>query len=179
VKAVDILMNEHQAIERLLYVLRCATERLSQGQAVRPGLFLDAVQFIREAADGHHHKKEEQIFFKAIAPYQQKIIEVLLEEHVLARTYTSNIAKAALAWQNNDPSAGAEVMKNARLYADLLQDHIAHENKLVFPVSTWLLPEAEQQRLDDKFAALDAEPAAWERWLTLLAQMESEIQGEP
>jgi hemerythrin-like domain-containing protein len=96
VKAVEILMDEHQAIERLLHVLRSAIESLNQGLPVRPGLFLDAVQFIRESADGLHHHKEELIFFKVIAPFQQKIVDVLLEEHVLARTYTANLAKAAL-----------------------------------------------------------------------------------
>jgi hemerythrin-like domain-containing protein len=65
------------------------------------------------------------------------------------------------------------VIKYARLYADLLQDHIAHENKLVFPVSSWLLPISEQTRLDEKFAAVIADHAAWDRSLALLEKLEN------
>ena len=54
-------------IERVLLALETAAERVEQGQAVRPGFFLDGADFIKGFADGCHHHREEGVLFKEMA----------------------------------------------------------------------------------------------------------------
>ncbi|MGE5602975.1 MAG: hemerythrin domain-containing protein, partial [Nitrososphaerales archaeon] len=64
-QATDILMEEHRVIERVLTSLERAAVRLDNGEAVRPGFFVDAADFVKGFADGCHHKKEEGVLFTA------------------------------------------------------------------------------------------------------------------
>jgi hemerythrin-like domain-containing protein len=68
-KATEILMEEHRVIEGVLKTLETAAQYLEMGLPVRPGLFLEAADFVRGFADGCHHKKEEQVLFKSMALY--------------------------------------------------------------------------------------------------------------
>ena len=68
-KATDELMSEYRVIERVIVVLEKAANRLEQNQAVRPGLFIEATDFIKGFADGCHHKKEEGVLFQSMAAY--------------------------------------------------------------------------------------------------------------
>ena len=65
-QATAILKEEHRVIERVLDALETAANRLTTGSPVRPGVFLQAADFIKGFADGCHHKKEEGVLFPAL-----------------------------------------------------------------------------------------------------------------
>ena len=69
--ATDLLVEEHQVIERMLEVLNAAAQKLEDGKAVDPDFFMKAGDFIRNFADKCHHAKEENILFKVLP---QKIL---------------------------------------------------------------------------------------------------------
>src|SRR5512136_564460 len=108
-KATDILMDEHRVIERVLLALETAAQRLEAGEAVRPGFFRDAADFIRGFSDGCHQQKEEGGPFKervaAGIPSAGGPINVMLSEHELGRAYTRAMREAALKLQAGEQAA--------------------------------------------------------------------------
>ncbi len=89
IKATEILMAEHEVIKRVISALEAAAAKLDAGEAVRPGFFIDAADFIKGFADGCHHVKEEQVLFKTMGmygiPVQGGPIGMMLYEHEQGR----------------------------------------------------------------------------------------------
>jgi hemerythrin-like domain-containing protein len=166
---INTLTAEHIQIKRLVAVLLTANE------SMQPEFFLQAAEFIRRYADGIHHCKEEGAFFDILKDGMSKAVEALLGEHALARGYTQAMQEAARAWQAGDESAAAATVQNARHWASLLHDHIAHEDNLFFPVAKWLLMPTEQAKLEAHFTQLDQQCADAGQYLALLDALESQI----
>ncbi|HSG80710.1 MAG TPA: hemerythrin domain-containing protein [Gemmatimonadota bacterium] len=182
-KATDILMDEHRVIERVLSVLELATDRLEAGEQVEPGLFIDAADFIRNFADGCHHRKEEGVLFVAMneagMPADSGPIAVMLAEHVQARAYTRALLEGAEKMQAGDAAATDQVVQNARSYAALLRQHIAKEDQILFPMADNVLAApARQEKLLAEFERVEAEEAGadvHDRYVALADELERQI----
>jgi len=182
-KAIDVLMDEHRVIERVLLVLETAAQRLEQGQAIRPGFFLDAADFIKGFADGCHHQKEEGVLFKAMVaaglPSQGGPIAVMLMEHDQGRAFTRAMREAALKLQAGDESARSAIVEAARGYAGLLRQHIAKEDGILYPLATRVLPPAGQERLMEDFERVEQEETGagvHEKYLALADRLAKELE---
>jgi len=171
----DILLAEHQHIDRLIRLLSTSVNHQKQGQMLYPDFFINAARFIRVYADGIHHRKEEGILFPIIAPGMTKAVVALVGEHGIARGFTRDMAEAAHAWQNGDTTAALETVKNARNYAALMHDHILHENGVVFPATNWLITSSEQSRMDDMVGNLDMGSDDVNQTLSLLDTLEAQL----
>ena len=53
------LVAEHDLIKRMLAVVHKAAAQLESGKNIEPKVFLQAVDFIRNFADGFHHAKKK------------------------------------------------------------------------------------------------------------------------
>ena len=97
-KATEILIEEHQVISRVLDTMENAVESAAQGLPVRPEFFIDSAAFIKGFADGCHHRKEENVLFKAITdsgvPVQGGPVGVMLSEHEQGRAFTRGMRAA-------------------------------------------------------------------------------------
>ncbi len=182
-QATNILMSEHRVIERVIASLETASNRLEQGQAIRPDFFLDAADFIKGFADGCHHKKEEGVLFRAMAeagvPVEGGPIGMMLYEHEAGRGFTAGMRKAAQNLQNGDTGASAEVVRNARGYAALLSQHIQKEDQILFPMADRFLPVAEQEGVLDGFEHVEHEETGegvHEKYLALAEKLENELK---
>jgi len=180
-KATDILMEEHGIIVRVLAALEGAADRLEQGQAVRPGFFLDAADFIKGFADGCHHRKEEGVLFKAMAAHgmseRNGPIGVMLAEHEQGRAFTRAMRSAAQRRAQGDEAARPELVRAARGYAGLLRQHIAKENGILFPMANQVIPPGEQARVADDFEHVEHEETGegvHEKYLALAEALEHE-----
>ena len=153
-KATEILISEHQVIERMIATLERATDLLEAGQEVPPEIFIEASNFIQGFADGCHHKKEEGVLFKAMTengmPASAGPIAVMLGEHEAGRAYNRGMRAAAQKMAAGDKPAAQEVIRNARGYAVLLTQHIAKENQFLFPMANKIIPLAEQAAVADQ-----------------------------
>ena len=160
-QAIDILMDEHRTIERVLDALERAAARLERDGAVRPGFFLDAVTFVAGFADGCHHHKEEGVLFPAMIesgmPPNGGPIAVMLQEHEEGRQYARAIRDAASRLDGGDAAARRPLVAAVRGYVALLRDHIVKEDDVLFPMAGQLLPPARRQRLAADFERVDAE----------------------
>jgi hemerythrin-like domain-containing protein len=181
-KATDILMDEHRVIERVLLVLETGAQRLEQGQPVRPEFFLDAADFIKGFADGCHHQKEEGVLFKAMMaaglPGEGGPIGVMLSEHELGRAHTRAMREAALKLQAGDQTVRSMLVQNARAYAELLRQHIAKEDGVLYPLASRVLPRGVQDHLVTDFEKVEHEETGagvHEKYLALADRLAKEM----
>ena len=180
-KATDVLMEEHRVIERVIGVLETGAQRLEQGEAVRPELFLEAADFIKGFADGCHHMKEEGVLFKAMAdngmPVQGGPIGVMLYEHEQGRLYTRGMREAAQQMAAGDTAKRGEVIANARGYAALLRQHIMKEDRILFPMANQVIPLEQQDQVFEDFERVEHEETGegvHEKYLALAASLEKQ-----
>jgi hemerythrin-like domain-containing protein len=179
-KATDILMSEHLVIERVIAALETAAASLENGVDVRPGFFLDAADFIKDFADGCHHKKEEGVLFVAMSesgvPVQGGPIGAMLYEHDQGRMYTRRLREAAAKLTDN-PSAREAVIENSLGYTALLRQHIMKENRVLFPMAERFIPPAKQAAVAEDFERVEHEETGngiHEKYLTLADALTAE-----
>lgn len=172
-RAIEILMQEHRNIERVLDAMQTMADRLERGGDVRPGFFLEAAGFFADYADGVHHHKEEDVLFDSIIaggmPAEHGPIPVMLMEHEQGRALIRSIRDAARRLERGDDSARRELVSRARGYIALLRDHIAKEDEVLFPMADELLSVAAQAEVLEGFGRAEREdgPGAVEELLAL------------
>jgi len=180
--ATNDLRTEHRAIERMLAVLDAAAQRLEQGERVRPEVFRQAVDFVRNFADRCHHGKEEQNLFPRMeargVPREGGPIGVMLFEHEQGRSYMRAIAAAIDDYEADGLLGAGIIAENARGYVDLLRGHIAKEDGVLFPMADRVLTPADQAELEQSFERIETEvmgPGVHERYHRLLDDLEREM----
>jgi hemerythrin-like domain-containing protein len=180
-KATEILMEEHNVIERVLAAMQMAATRLSQGEQIRPAFFINAALFIQNFADGCHHKKEEGVLFVAMneagVPTEGGPIAVMLAEHEQGRLFTREMRDAAQKWEMGDQSARRPVARDALGYVALLRRHIYKENNILFPMADRVLSSELQEKVAADFERIEREETGagvHEKYLALAEVLEKE-----
>lgn len=160
-EATQILLEEHQVIQRVLNALEAAALRVEEGGEIEPEYFLEAAQFVRGFADGCHHQKEEKILFTEMARYGMPVeggpIGVMLSEHEQGREAIRAIVSFAERWAKGEPAAREETARHVLGYVALLRQHIYKENNILFPLAERVIPESDQPRLRERFEHLEHE----------------------
>ena len=179
--AIEILLQEHRVIERVLYALEIAADHLDRGHPVRAGFFLEAAEFIAGFADGCHHRKEEGVLFDAMVvsgvPATGGPIDMMLDEHQQARALTRQLRDGALRLEASDADAPPQIVRAARRYVALLRDHIEKEDEMLFPMADEMLTSAQQEEILRGFGRIEhgeAESGLHERFLALAQKLERE-----
>lgn len=174
----DILKDEHRLIEQVLDCLEDAAERLNIGEMVDPDIFLDAAEFVTGFADRCHHGKEEDILFVAMTardmPQDSGPVAVMLHEHEEGRRLTAGFRSAAEQMKNGDASGSVDVVRNVFDYVNLLREHIAKEDNVLFPMAEQLIPADDMQEMSREFeqiAAEHEEDGRSARYRTLVARL--------
>lgn len=174
-KATDILMEEHRVIERVLVSLETAANRLSAGQAIPMDFFLKAADFIKNFADGCHHKKEEGILFVALAangmPRDTDLLAMMLEEHEEGRRFTRAMRAGAQRVQEGDAAALSQVIQNALGYAALLRRHIEKEDRALFPMADNVIPIEQHAQMLADFKRVENEEEVHEKYLRIADEL--------
>jgi len=185
-QATDVLMEEHRVIERLLDCLELAARRLGSGEAVRPGFFVEAAEFIKGFADGCHHRKEEGFLFPALEaagmPRNGGPVGVMLYEHDEGRAFTKAMLEAAGRLQGGDSAARSSVAGNARGYVALLRQHIQKENTILFRMADQFIQGEARDQLTADFERVEREETGagvHEKFLAMLDGLEREARAEP
>ena len=174
-KATDILMEEHRVIERVLASLETAANRLSAGQAIPMDFFLKAADFIKNFADGCHHKKEEGILFVALAangmPQDAGPVGMMLAEHEEGRRLTRAMREGAQRVQGGDAAALSQVIQNALGYVALLRQHIQKEDHILFPMADQVIPIGQHQQIMADFNRIEHEADVHEKYLRIADEL--------
>jgi len=128
--------------------------------SIEPQTVEEVVDIIRNFADGLHHAKEEHLLFPLMVEKgfskQNGPIAVMLSDHDQGRQYVKEMATGAVALRNGDTSASGKISKAMRGYAELLQNHIAKENNVLFRMADQVMDEDIESNLFNQFSVLDA-----------------------
>jgi hemerythrin-like domain-containing protein len=154
------------------------------GVSVRPGFFLDAAEFIRGFADGCHHRKEEHVLFTTMSQHGVLVdggpIGVMLNEHELGRKFTREMRAGAERWAAGDPVGSDAVVTAARNYVRLLQQHIAKEDQILFPLAGRVIPVARHDDVWEAFEKVEHEETGegvHEKYLGIAEALEKEASA--
>lgn len=136
-KAIEIMNEEHEYIIRMLHVIRkCCFKILNDEEAMYED-FNKIIDFIKNYADNHHHKKEEKILFvkmieKLGEPAEIAVKQGMLVEHDLGRLYIRELIESLDKLKNGEEEAKLDVIANAISYTHLLTRHIDKEDRVIY-----------------------------------------------
>jgi len=161
--STENLENDHVYILRLTRIM----QKIAQSDLPDPDHIATAIDLIRNYADGLHHAKEENLFFPQLEnkgfSKSQGPVAVMLHEHVEGRNFVKGMAEALSLYKNGDNSAVNELFRNMQGYADLLQNHIAKENNILFRMADKVLSNVEHADLLRQFEKVETEREAGRR----------------
>lgn len=159
----ESLVREHDVILHVLDVLEKEAGLVDGGAPVRQDFFVNAIAFVREFADGVHHKKEEGILFPAMVeagvPNEGGPIGVMLYEHDEGRTHIRAMNTALSNAAEGEDQARLNLVRETRGYVALLRAHIMKENMILFPMADRVFDAEQKTRVLAAFIEAEAADA--------------------
>lgn len=139
------LVDEHQLILRMIALLEQNAPRTAAGAYTNWQFYLDGIDFIRQYADRFHHAKEEDVLFEALVangmPRDHSPVAAMLMEHDLGRSHVRQLEEAVREAQAGRSKRYPAIAQHALAYAELLKEHIAKEDTVLYPLAERVLPE--------------------------------------
>jgi len=159
--AIELMMEEHKYILRMLKVVRKVCFKVFKGADINYEDFNLIIDFIKNYADGHHHNKEEIMLFNRmvenLGALGEKTIKYgMLVEHDMGRLYVQNLIEALKKVKSGDEEAKLDVIANAVSYTELLQRHIDKEDNVIYKF-------AKRELKDDIIQIIDKECIDYEK----------------
>ncbi len=155
------LRDEHALILAMLTCFETMLARAHDEQSIKPAAFAPFIEFFRDFADRCHHLKEEQSLFPALIraglPAQHGPVGCMLEEHHAGRNHLAAMREALTLGGDDEAHALHILQREGSAYIDLLRNHIAKENGVLFEMADELLQGTEQARVSDECQALEAD----------------------
>jgi len=153
-------MIEHRLIMRMIALIDKEVVRIEQNKKVNLPFIMTAVDFLHTYADQTHHGKEEEILFrdmakKSLSDGDKRIMNELIQEHVMGRATTAELVNAAEAYQKGYEVALPLVTHSLRKFVDFYPKHIEKEDKVFFPSCMSYLSEFEQNAMLEEFREFD------------------------
>ncbi|MBI3872143.1 MAG: hemerythrin domain-containing protein [candidate division Zixibacteria bacterium] len=156
----ESLVHEHEVIERVLDAIEAAARQIRAGGPVDRLFFSEAVTFLREFADGVHHRKEEDILFPGLCaagiPKDGGPVGVMLHEHNLGRGHIGAIVESLDAAVRGDRAARETLVEESLGYVELLRAHIQKENLILFPMAEQVLGYDQKSQIYRAFQQAEA-----------------------
>ncbi len=179
--SINLMMEEHKYIKRMLVVVRNACIGILDGNDIDFQDFQDMITFIRKYADAHHHGKEENMLFnrmiEEIGGAAEKLVRHgMLVEHDMGRLFVKELEEALEKVKNGDSSAKVDVIANAVGYANLLNRHIDKEDKVVYTFAKRELSSSVMEKINKECESFETEKEAdkiQQSYIKLLENLEN------
>ncbi len=156
--AIDILLNEHRHIERVMDVLERAVEYGRGGGEVSPVLFERAANFLLTFVDGSHDAKEDEVF-QAISArglsLGEGVMAALSGQHAVGRELAAEL-RAAVRAVSEGMMRPEELFAIAERYVRLHRGHTEAEEVRFFPMVRRLLSVDVMEQVRTRFARIEA-----------------------
>ena len=154
-KAIEIMNEEHKYILRMLQVIRKCCFKILNNEEVIYEDFDNIIDFIRNYADNHHHKKEEKILFikmvEELGEAAEKVVNHgMLVEHDLGRLHVRELVSALEKVKVGEEEAKLDVIANAISYTHLLIRHIDKEDRVIYKFAERNLNDEVMKFIDDE-----------------------------
>jgi len=171
--AIQTLMDEHRVIERAITALTGYARAIAGGADLPRQDLVELVGFLQDYADSHHHGKEEDILFRAMADHGMPVdggpLAVMLAEHTEGRRLTRALADLAAGEEAWGPDHRSRLLRAATGYARLLRDHIQKEDRVLYPMAAQMLPEDAWREIESEFSRFQAAPQRMEQAARLVS----------
>lgn len=136
-KAIEIMNEEHKYILRMLEVVRKVCFKIMNGEEIVYEDFNKIIDFIKNYADNHHHKKEENILFIKMVEHigetaEKAVNQGMLVEHDLGRLFVRDLVSALEKVKGGDEEAKLDIIANVISYTHLLKRHIDKEDRVIY-----------------------------------------------
>jgi hemerythrin-like domain-containing protein len=159
-KPIGPLMREHRLIERMISLISSELKRISETNKVNVEFLMVAVDFFRTYADRTHHGKEESILFreltkKRLSEEHKRIMDELIEEHVLGRKLVSELANAMESYRRSGADAFKDIEACLEELIAFYPAHIEKEDKHFFYPCLEYLSKQEQDSMLQEFWEFD------------------------
>ncbi|QGU96313.1 hemerythrin domain-containing protein [Clostridium bovifaecis] len=181
--AIDVMVEEHRNIERMLEVVRKVCIKIVNQEEVDYKNFYKIIDFVRNYADKHHHSKEETILFGKLSAGEgnhigKVSVEGMLVEHDLGRLFIMNLENALKKYEEGDKDSRVDIIANSIGYADLLKRHIFKENNALYRFARKNLSKEDLEEINEKCKELEevaGDKKLQEKYLNLLDELERSI----
>jgi hemerythrin-like domain-containing protein len=165
VQATDLLKEEHNGVKISLRVLEQLCAKLTappEGQnAMYADDFARLIEFFKVFVDKCHHAKEEEVLFPALVEKGDstatELIQVLLTEHAAGRKLVTKMAEALTKCKDGNKSAVITLCDAAGSYDLLLTDHIAKEDRNLYPIADVQISTGDQKEMVEVFEKIETE----------------------
>jgi hemerythrin-like domain-containing protein len=169
-------MIEHRLIERMIELLGKRSTEAMERKEIDPVYIDTAVDFIRTYADRIHHGKEEDILFRDLAAKDlsaddDRIMQVLVDEHVYARNKVGELVEANERYRSGDRDALVTIVDKIAALVSLYPGHIVKEDKLFFPAAIKYLDQSEQEAMLQAMYEFDRK-MIHEKYSSIVEQLE-------
>lgn len=181
--AIQLMVDEHKNIKRMLGVIRKYCFKVLKNEEVDYKDFYKIIDFVRNYADKHHHGKEEDYLFNRMieeikGPAEKLVRQGMLVEHDFGRLYMQNLEKALIAFEKGEEEAKLDIIANAIGYTDLLHRHIEKEDDVVYKFAERSLSKETLEQLDADCEKVEEEAkkkGIQDKYLNLINELESKI----
>lgn len=177
--ATQDLRDEHEGIKVALRALDLIANDIEAGKAVDLDDVDGLVDFLKTFADRCHHGKEEDLLFPALEQVgisrNGGPVGVMLHEHELGRGFIKSMSDSLPGLHQGDKTASDAFAAAAHGYVQLLTDHIAKENMVLFNMAESYLPPEEHVRLKEGFDRIEEErigPGVHEHYHAMLDKLQ-------
>lgn len=178
--SINLMMEEHQYILRMLTVVRKACLRIMKDEAINYEDFDKMIDFIRNYSDGHHHGKEEKILFNEMVEHlgnlgHKMVNQGMLVEHDMGRLYIQELNSSLEKTKQGHEESRIDVIANAISYTHHMIRHINKEDQVIFTFARRHLPTDVLNKVDQDtitFENTANEKGIQEHYISLLEDLE-------
>ena len=185
-RATEILKAEHEVILKVLDCLEKVSGDARRGGAIDLKSAEEILDFLGTFADRCHHGKEEGALFPMLGkkglPTQVGPVAVMLSEHEQGRAEISGMRAAIASFAQGLAEGADRFATHANAYIDLLRDHIAKENNVLFPMADGMLGPVDQADLLAAFGRVESHDlgaGTHERYLALVDALVARLGVTP
>ncbi len=157
--AIEILINEHRLIMKMLGALEAFTERMGEEPASDRDTIRDFAEFFSKYVDECHHGKEEGFLFIRMSAYgfsnEAGPVSAMLSEQGEGREHLVALTEVG---RGSGPLGSREqklVKGHALGYILRIESHMRREDDILFPVARHVLPPHVLEDLTRSFEEFD------------------------
>jgi hemerythrin-like domain-containing protein len=158
-RSLEILREEHDAIDTILTVLEATADRLEQGRHVDPQMLRGLMMFLERFVGGSHQAKEEQLLFPVLAARCTDAAFASLQqfqsEHEMDRNLMRTLAERLEGLEKGKSHLIDSVVTAARAYAKFARQHLTVENEFFERVARHDLSKEDDERLVQEFGVVE------------------------
>lgn len=157
-KAITILMEEHQLILKVLDALEVFAAGVKSNETDDISEFGRFADYFSNFADKFHHAKEEDILYEEMQKFgfskESGPLAVMLDDHNFGRKQVGIMRETG----NNPGGDGKEdAVEAANKFIEMLRSHISKEDNILYPMAVQQLPNDLMENMPDRFEKFESD----------------------